>query len=1150
MNQRIRTFARVVLCSAVTLWCACTIKDDLGSLVNPGGVKPGTIIPIVPPVVNPSLVLSSDSAYVRIGDTLAIRILVLRDSTISDSSKPLSRALVRISSSQGKIVRDSVITDTNGRALVYFTDSTEHQNVLVTASCYGSLQTLRLDVTNTTDKIQKLIAIWPESPSIKADGSDFTYINVRVLNEQHNPVPAGEPVQFITTAGVIAGIDPPSASLPGQSKVGPDGLARAKLTSTPINDTAFVTAVLLSDRSKNAETRVAFLGVSIVVRADSSNLATGAKSRLTATVLNGSGVPVANTPIYFLFGKGITSNLSFEQGSVDTVTGFDGNARATITGSATGSDSVVIIAAGARTGFKINVTNLSLKLVAEAALLQARRDTTWVHATFSQNNGALLASKVIRLIKHSLSSSGSEQADTVTALTNANGVADFKIPALAYDGTIRLEATGFESSGNSANAELQIKCVATRVMTINALPSVILADGTSQSKITVQIKNEVNNPLVGDKINFISDAGMVVASAITNEDGKAIAALTSDRRNFISTVTATLDRDPTRKITAQVEFAGVALSAAAAPVSISSSGKDTSTVTVTLIDANRNPIVGEIVNVYRQQPQTTIIPVDSATNNRGESHFKVAGTGVGIDTISFKAAGASATVSIYYSTNILKIDTVSAAGSPHSYLANGHDSTRISISYLKGDQTTPISGALLEISVTLGTIAKSTETVFAETLTTDGSGNASFYLKNPDFANTASIAVKAKSTTEITSTSISVYFKASRIHRIVLTGTPEVISTNGDRSKITAIAYDSTGNRVKDATISFNLANGPGGGEFLDPPTAITGYDGSAVTYLKSGTIPSNFREVWVVAGEYGAIKSDTAKFTIAGPPKYITIRRNIGKLVNNNNGTYSMKVAAIVSDINGNPVADGTEVTFGMKMTAYIIYKIGTNLLHNQYSNNSYSGWDYYYNIDTIPEELTFEDLNDNYHLDPGEDNNRDGWPNRGEDVDGDGKFNPGPGFEDINWNGRRDTLPEPGYYWISYDSLGSPVARFTYADLNRNGRYDTIEPLLGGVTEAQFKAAPGYDSIFVHDGQKGGFHDMDWNNNGVPDPATAATITRTIQTVGGVAENIITYGQSDALRVRVMLTAEAQGCVALSPENFILPILDEDFKYWTPRP
>jgi hypothetical protein len=191
------------------------------------------------------------------------------------------------------------------------------------------------------------------------------------------------------------------------------------------------------------------------------------------------------------------------------------------------------------------------------------------------------------------------------------------------------------------------------------------------------------------------------------------------------------------------------------------------------------------------------------------------------------------------------------------------------------------------------------------------------------------------------------------------------------------------------------------------------------------------------------------------------------------------------------------------------------------------------------------------NYTVDPGEDLNRDGWANRGEDVDGDGKFVPGPGFEDINWNGRRDTLPEPTYTWISYDSLGGlPVTRTIYADLNRNNKYDLIEPLLGGVTEAQYKITPGYDPTFVHGNTVGGFHDMEWNNNGVPDPSTAATISRTVQTVGGVAENTITYGQSDALRVRVMLTAEVQGSVTKSPENFILPILDEDYKYWTPRP
>ena len=125
-----------------------------------------------------------------------------------------------------------------------------------------------------------------------------------------------------------------------------------------------------------------------------------------------------------------------------------------------------------------------------------------------------------------------------------------------------------------------------------------------------------------------------------------------------------------------------------------------------------------------------------------------------------------------------------------------------------------------------------------------------------------------------------------------------MISINGSRAMITAVAYDALGNRVKDARISFNIVNGPSGGEYLDPPVAITGDDGSATSWFVSGKTPSNHRQVCITAGDFNAVKSDTVKFTIVGPPHYITVRTNILKGKNPNDGTFALPCAAIVTDI------------------------------------------------------------------------------------------------------------------------------------------------------------------------------------------------------------------------------------------------------------
>ena len=89
-------------------------------------------------------------------------------------------------------------------------------------------------------------------------------------------------------------------------------------------------------------------------------------------------------------------------------------------------------------------------------------------------------------------------------------------------------------------------------------------------------------------------------------------------------------------------------------------------------------------------------------------------------------------------------------------------------------------------------------------------------MKNPNFATTATISVQAQTAQEMTSTTYQLYFKASKIKRIVLTGSPEVIAINNgstaNRAKITGIAYDSLNNLVKGELVGFNMIHGPGGG--------------------------------------------------------------------------------------------------------------------------------------------------------------------------------------------------------------------------------------------------------------------------------------------------------------------------------------------------
>jgi hypothetical protein len=1120
----------------------CTIRDDNGNPAAPGSEQPETVDVNTAPDIIPSLIVTPDSAYVYPEDTLGIRVAVFGDSSGNDSLIPLTGYVVQAQTTHGSLIEDSLVSDGNGRVRFLFTASSAG-NVEFTAECNNTEQTVRFEVTETPVQVQKLLQALPGRSILKADGRDSTVITVSVLNTFRNPI-AGECVQFITSAGTVLGATDGCGNS-GQSITDKYGVARAKLISSNVNDTAFITAFLVSDQSLSDEIDVIFQGMSIQFSSSNPKLRQGDTTVITATVLNASDLPAAKAPVFFQLADGDNSILRIL--SIDTMTNYEGVATARIRASDYGTDMLTVFAAGTKSTMQINVSALSMDLEIDKTILQTQTtDTAHIIATFTNANGSPLSNHTVKMSRSFKQKNDIDSSDVTSKKTNSSGQCTFTIPAIPWEGRMYITITGYDNTEGYTSTDTMLQFITTRVMTIRP-PQPILADGVSKGAVQVIIKNSNGNPIVGDYINFSTTAGTITAQSQTNEDGKAVVYIISDRRNIEATVTATLESDPSKTQQTTVLFKGVEINALANPPGIRSSGEDSSIVLITLYDAASLPIVGERYNISKQKETTVLTRIDSVTNNEGEAHCKISGTGSGQDTLQISAAGAVTSVVINYSSNILEIKK----GPNEACVADSSDSTLIIATYYEGDHSTRIGNAQMEISATVGNM----DTVFARTFTTDNNGRIQFYLKNPHFAVTAKIFGIARTSSELTTSACEIYFKANNVARIDLAGTPEVITIDGGKAKIDAIAYDNLGNRVKDASISFNIVNGPSGGEYLDPPVSLTGDDGKATTYLISGKTPSTHRQVWITAGTFSSIKSDTVKFTIAGPPHYINIGSNILRGKDPKDGTFILPCAALVTDVNGNPVADGTEVTFSLKISGYVTYRTITRWYDYSATTNYWCEW--YQELDTLI--FPFEDFNDNYHLDPGEDRNRDGIANRGEDVNGDGIFNPGPPFEDINNDGIRQYSRSVPVEDRHVCGLNTDY----FADQNGNGAWDPIEPLLdkdyfnayqrlqadtalwnftayNAQDSADFAIIDSLDSVYTAQAEAAGGFDYDAPPyNGIADPNSAVSVKRTVETKDGKALNEILYGQSDALHIEVMIWAESQGVVTETPEQVILPII-----------
>lgn len=114
----------------VAVLLLCTIKNDNGNLAVTG---PNTVNKNPAPSVPPVLIISADSSYVGLKDTLNIIVKAMTDSTLTRASV---NSLVACSVTGGYLNKDTVFTDSNGRAVVRFTDSMSAQ-ITFTATCFG-----------------------------------------------------------------------------------------------------------------------------------------------------------------------------------------------------------------------------------------------------------------------------------------------------------------------------------------------------------------------------------------------------------------------------------------------------------------------------------------------------------------------------------------------------------------------------------------------------------------------------------------------------------------------------------------------------------------------------------------------------------------------------------------------------------------------------------------------------------------------------------------------------------------------------------------------------------------------------------------------------------------------------------------------------
>ena len=156
---------------------------------------------------------------------------------------------------------------------------------------------------------------------------------------------------------------------------------------------------------------------------------------------------------------------------------------------------------------------------------------------------------------------------------------------------------------------------------------------------------------------------------------------------------------------------------------------------------------------------------------------------------------------------------------------------------------------------------------------------------------------------------------------VVQANPPTLNGVQGGQSSITATVLDQNLNPVPGVNVLFSLAGQTGTPSAQIPSlsnfTAVTDGAGQAVTVLTvPGGTPPQFLTINAQSGSAsgsGQVGVTSQSTQPPGPPARLTAALfKSGAFGDNNDGTYVTILSALVTDANGNPVADGIEVDWG----------------------------------------------------------------------------------------------------------------------------------------------------------------------------------------------------------------------------------------------
>lgn len=428
--------------------------------------------------------------------------------------------------------------------------------------------------------------------------------------------------------------------------------------------------------------------------------------------------------------------------------------------------------------------------------------------------------------------------------------------------------------------------------------------GSTPVDIVAIIQDSSNNLVADIPVTFSASSGALqTVQAVTDNAGRAIARLSpgGDPSNRTINVTALAG---SLSSTVPVAVTGTSI---AVTGENSTTLNDTVTLTVTLRDSDGGPLSNRTVTAVSSQGNSFLVPnptssFSGTTNFSGQITVTVRAAVSGDDDITVSADGATASHRIAVSGDEF-VMSVPDADATSNATVDINTCSPVVVGWSQGGVA--MAGQVISFSTTRGTLYSAGCGVTANSSFTDGSGEATLYVRS----NNAGPATLTASVAGGPSTSRSINFVATQAVSINLQASPATIGPNNGSqtaeqlSTITATVRDGDNNLVANKAIRFSIVQDNSGGS-LTSATAVTNLQGRASTaYVSSSATTAKDGVVIRAEVEDTPSVNTTAALTVAQSALFV--RLGTGNTIEEPNATtYRMPYTVIVTDSNGNAAA------------------------------------------------------------------------------------------------------------------------------------------------------------------------------------------------------------------------------------------------------